>query len=51
MFYTPEERAAYAAELDQQRIGATPQQLVAIWVPATHAAGLFDMFDVLGLKK
>jgi len=41
-FYTPEERAAYAAQLDQQRSGANLQPVATIWIPAAHAAGLFD---------
>jgi len=41
-FYTPEERAAYAAQLDQQRTGANLQQVARIWIPASHAAGLAE---------
>jgi len=41
-FYTPEERATYAVQLDRQRTGANFQQITAIWIPAAHAAGLAE---------
>ena len=41
-FYTPEERAAYATLLDQQRVGASPKRLIDTWIPAAHAAGLAE---------
>src|SRR6185312_12916759 len=41
-FFTPEERATYAAQLDQQRTGASLQQVEEAWIPAAHAAGLAE---------
>lgn len=41
-FYTPEEKTALATLLDEKHASATEQEVVDVWIPAAHAAGLKD---------
>ena len=41
-FYTPDQKQAFAALLDQQHAAATPQQVADLWIPVAQRAGLKD---------
>jgi Flp pilus assembly protein TadD len=42
-FYTPEERAGFAALLKQNATGVSSTDLLSIYIPATRTAGLADL--------
>jgi cellulose synthase operon protein C len=42
-YFTPEEKVEFAHFLDNERAGASPEQLAETLVPAAHEAGLLDV--------